>query len=102
MLLTMMLVDAATRAVYSLPPDKLAKAVHLYHVRTLAHFGDTAWMILALWLLVRCGAGARIRDWAARRSGRKWVQGFLVAPVWLLMLSVLGLPVSVMMQRIYR
>ena len=59
----------AEKAVYTLSPDKLAKAEHLYHARTLAHFGDTAWMILALWLLVRWGAGARIRDWAARLSG---------------------------------
>ena len=92
----------AENAVYSLPPDKLAKAIHLYHARTLAHFGDTAWTILALWLLVRWGVGARMRDWAARRSERKWVQGFLVAPVWLLILSVMGLPVAAMMQRIDR
>ena len=96
----MTLLDAAANGIYTLPPDKLAKAIHLYHARTLAHFGDTAWMILALWLLVRWGAGARIRDWAARCSEKKWVQGFLVAPVWLLILSVLGLPVSVMMHRV--
>jgi STE24 endopeptidase len=98
----MMLIDAAVKAVYTLPPDKLAKAIHLYHARTLAHFGDTAWTILALWLLVRWGVGTRIRDWAARCSGRAWVQGFLVAPAWLVILSLLGLPVSVAMQRLYR
>jgi STE24 endopeptidase len=97
----MMLLDAA-KAAYTLPPDKLAKAIHLYHARMLAHFGDTAWMILALWLLVRSGLGARIRDRAAQCSSRAWVQGFLAAPVWLLILSVLGLPVSVMMHRVYR
>ena len=102
MIESMMLVDAAAKAVYTLPPDKLSKAIHLYHARTLAHFGDTAWIILALWLLVRWGAGARIREWAARLSGRKWVQGFLVAPVWLLIVSVLGLPVSAMMHRMYQ
>ncbi|MBV8630431.1 MAG: M48 family metallopeptidase [Silvibacterium sp.] len=90
------------KMVYTLPPDKLAKAEHLYHARTLAHFGDAAWMILALGLLVWWGAGARIRDWAARRTERRWMQGFLVAPVWLLILSVLGLPVAAMMHRIYR
>ena len=102
MILTMLLLDSAAKAIYTLPPDKLAKAEHLYHARTLAHFGDTAWTILALWLLVRWGVGARIRDWAARRSEKKWVQGFLVAPVWLLILSVLGLPVAAMMQRVDR
>jgi Zn-dependent protease with chaperone function len=100
MILTMMLLDAA-KAVYTLPPDKLEKAIHLSHARTLAHFGDTAWMILALWLLVRWGVGARIRDWAGRWSERASVQGFLVAPAWLLILSLLGLPVSLMMHRVY-
>ena len=66
----MTLLDSAAKAVYTLPPDKLEKAIHIYHARTLAHFGDTAWMILALWLLVRWGVGARIRDWAERWTGR--------------------------------
>jgi len=99
-----MLLDAAVKGVYTLPPDKLAKAVHLYHARTLAHFGDTAWMILALWLLVRWGVGAWVRDWAefwtGRFSSREWVKGFVVAPVWLVMLSVLGLPVEFLMHRV--
>ncbi len=96
----MMLLDAAAKAVYTLPPEKLEEAIHLSHARTLAHFGDTAWMILALWLLVRSGVGARIRDWASKLSSRAWVQGFLVAPAWLLILSLLGLPVSLMMHRV--
>src|ERR1700756_2709793 len=96
----MMLLGSAAQTVYTLPPDKLAKAIHLYHARTMAHFGDTAWMILALWLLVRSGAGARIRDWVERWSSRAWVQGLLVAPVWLVILSVLGLPVSALMHRV--
>jgi STE24 endopeptidase len=96
----MVLLDTAAKAVYTLPPDKLAKAIHLYHARTLAHFGDTAWMILALWLLVRSGVGARIRDWAEKCSGRAWVQGLIVGPAWLLILSLLGLPVAVLMHRV--
>jgi len=102
----MMLLDAAMKGVYTLPPDKLEKAIHIYHARTLAHFGDVAWMILALWLLVRWGVGARIRDWAecwtGRFSSREWVKGFVVAPVWLVMLSLLGLPVEFLMHRVYR
>jgi len=101
MILTMMLLDVAAKAVYTLPPDKLEEAIHLYHVRTLAHFGDTAWMILALWLLVRWGFGSKVKRWAEKWSGRAWVQGFLVAPAWLLILSLLGLPVSLMMHRVY-
>jgi STE24 endopeptidase len=101
MILTMML-DAAGKAVYTLPPGKLEEAIHLSHARTLAHFGDTAWVILALWLLVRWGAGERIRDWAGRWSSRVWVQGLIVTPVWLLIVSLLELPVSLLMHRVYR
>ena len=89
-------------AVYSLPPDKLAKAMVLSHARTLAHFGGTAWVILALGLLVWMQAGARIGKWAARISNRKWVQGLLAAPVWLLLLSALDLPASIFMEHLYR
>jgi Zn-dependent protease with chaperone function len=93
---------AAHDAVYTLPPDKFAKAIHLSHARTLAYFGGTAWTIVVLWLLVLGRAGERIRNWAARISGRAWVQGLLIAPVWLLILSMLDLPVSLMMERVYR
>jgi STE24 endopeptidase len=91
-----------TQGKYTLPPEELAKAIHLSHARTLAHFGHTAWMILALWLLVRLRLGERLRDWTARWSQQKWIQGFLVAPVWLAIWSLLGLPVSVLMERVYR
>src|SRR5271166_6467505 len=98
----MILLDLAAKAVYTLPPDEWAKAIRLSHARTLAHFGDTAWMILALWLLVRWRVGERIRGGAERRSKRSWVQGLMIAPMWLLILSLLGLPVSFLMERVYR
>jgi STE24 endopeptidase len=99
----MLLCFAAARdAVYTLPPDKLAKAIHLSHARTLAHFGGTAWTILALWALVRARLGEFIRNWAARLSKRAWVQGLLSAPVWLLIFTALDLPASLFMEHVYR
>lgn len=89
-------------AVYTLPPDKLAKAVSISHARVVAHFGDVAWTIIALWMLASGRMGAAIRDWAARRTARLWLQGFLIAPVWLLILSLLDLPSSVFMHHVYR
>jgi Zn-dependent protease with chaperone function len=94
------MLQAAVQTVYTLPPDKLAKAIALSHARTLAYFGDTAWIILALWLLTSFGAGAAIRNLAARVSHRPWVQGLIVAPVWLLILTLLGLPVEFLMQHV--
>ena len=90
----------AGQAVYTLPPDKLAKAVALSHARTLLFFGDTAWVILLLSLLVFFGAGGAIRRWAAGITPRRWLQGLLVAPVWLLILAVIELPAALIAQHI--
>jgi STE24 endopeptidase len=94
--------DAASagHAVYTLPPDKLAKAVALSHARTLLFFGDTAWVILLLGLLVFFGAGGAIRRWAGGITARRWLQGFLVAPAWLLILAVIELPAALIGQHI--
>ncbi|MFT4112512.1 M48 family metallopeptidase [Silvibacterium sp.] len=88
--------------VYTLPPDKLLKAEALGHARTLAHFGGTAWTLIALWLLVQSGLGARIAGWAARITPRRWLQGILVAPLWLLVLTALDLPASLYLHLQYR
>jgi STE24 endopeptidase len=80
--------------VYTLPPDKLAKAVHLSHAHTALHFGNIVWTILVLWLLIRCGVGKRVSNWASSFSTKSWLQGFIVAPVWLLLLALIDLPAS--------
>ena len=77
-------------ATYTLPPDKLEKAIHLSHWRAALHFGGVAWTVLVLWLLVRWGLGERIRRWAASVTQKVWLQGFLVAPVWVSVLSLIG------------
>lgn len=88
------------QSIYTLPPDKLAKAIALSHAQTLAYFGDTAWTIFVLWLLVRLRAGWNIRNLAARASQRPWVQGLIAAPVWLLILTLISLPVDLLMHRV--
>jgi STE24 endopeptidase len=93
---------AVSDGVYTLPPDKLTKAVRLSQASMLAHFGGTALTILVLWLLVRGRAGEGIRNWAARFTNRAWVQGLLVAPVWLLILAAVNLPGSIFMAHVYR
>lgn len=91
-----------SHAVYTLPPDKVAKAVALSHAQVLAHFGGLAWRLLALWLLLRRRAGVWLRDRAARITHRRWLHGFLIAPAWLLIVSFIELPISLLMERVYR
>ena len=85
---------------YTLPPDKLAKALVLYHAGVWAYFGGTAWTLLALWLLLRIGAGSAIRNLAARITSRHWLQGIVAAPLWLLILTAIGLPISLALHQL--
>jgi STE24 endopeptidase len=94
------MLQAAVHAVYSLPPDKLVKAVALAHARTIAYFGGTAWTIFVLWLLVRVRLGPAIRDLAAKASRKAWAQGMVAAPIWLVVLVLIGLPVSLYMHTV--
>jgi Zn-dependent protease with chaperone function len=79
---------------YTLPPDKLAKALVLYHAGIWSYFGGTLWNVLILYLLLRLGLGSAIRNLAARANHRSWVQGLIVAPLWLLIVTAINLPIS--------
>src|SRR5450755_1756668 len=56
----------AARNVYSLPPEKLAKAVRLNHAHTLLYFCNSIWMLIMLWILLETRTKAAIRDWVQR------------------------------------
>jgi len=88
------LIAATTHPLCPLPPDKLAAAIALSHTRAALYFGGTAWLLLSLWILVRVGAGAGIARLAARISSRVWIQGLIVIPFWLIILSALEIPAS--------
>lgn len=87
-----MLIAAACKDLCPLPPDKLAKALALSRWSTALYFGGTAWLLLALWLLLRLRIGAAIASLAERTSRRPWVQGLIVAPLWMALLTLLELP----------
>jgi Zn-dependent protease with chaperone function len=78
----------------TLPPAKLAQAIALSHWRTALYFAGTAWLVLALAVLVRLRTGSAIAKVAARVSPRAWLQGLVAAPLWLLILSALELPAA--------
>lgn len=102
MLLKSLYAMAMQTAAYTLPPEKLAKALHLYQARILLHFAGPLWTIFALWLLVHFGAGSNIQNFATRISSKRWLQGCIAIPVWLLLLTLIELPFELLGQRIYR
>jgi Zn-dependent protease with chaperone function len=56
--------------------------------------------VLTLVLLVRLRTGAGIARLASRVSSRVWVQGLVAAPLWLLILSALEIPASLLGHRV--
>jgi Zn-dependent protease with chaperone function len=79
---------------YSLPPDKLAKAVALGRIRNLLGFADSLWGLAVLWLLLATRAAARLENWTQRIARRRWLQGLLFFAVFLILLMAADLPLD--------
>ena len=90
-----------------MPPALLAKAKALEAARTALYFGGSLWSIAALACMVCARMGERLSSLAelVMRSPRLgssrgfWLQG-LVAPLWLLLLVLVGLPTAVLGHRV--
>jgi Zn-dependent protease with chaperone function len=84
---------ASTQA-YSLPPDKLAKAVTLGHISTALGIIGSLWGIAVLWLLLSSRWAAGLAAWAESVSRRRWLQGLLFFAVFLVITTLAGLPLD--------
>ena len=87
---------------YTLPPDKLTKAETLKRIRTLVTFGGTAWGIIVLVLLLHLRVAARMRNVAVNLSKNRWAQGFTFFLQFLLLTTLLGLPIDLYAQHTRR
>ena len=79
---------------YTLPPEKLQQAIAYSRARTVLGFAETGWGIAQLVLLLVLGIAAWMRDVAVRRSSNRWVQGFTFFLLFLLVTTLLDLPLS--------
>jgi Zn-dependent protease with chaperone function len=91
---------AIPKLVYSLPPGELDRARSLYHWRTGLDFGSTLWSVLVLLALLNFRWAAGLGAWAASITAKPWVQGLCFAPVLLLLLTMLDLPIAVLRHHI--
>lgn len=80
---------------YSLPPDKLRRAIEYAHAGYWLHFTSEVWAILILAAIVGLGLGARFRDWAAAASHRRAIQALIFVPLLLLTNDLLYLPANI-------
>ena len=80
---------------YSLPPEKLLKAVALGRIRPAIHFGAEFWNLAMLWLLLATGTAARMGDWCAVKGRRRWLQvGLFSLLLVTLLFTIAELPVA--------
>jgi len=86
---------AAPGQAYTLPPDKLAKAIALNRIRNILDIVSGLWGIAILWLLLATRAATGLQSWVHRVFNRRWMQGLLFFASFLVILGLAGLPLDV-------
>ena len=79
---------------YSLPPAKLAKALALDRQENVLTLVSLVWSWLSLVLILNLRVAAGLNRYVARRTSKTLVQGLFYVPLLLLLITLLGLPVS--------
>jgi Zn-dependent protease with chaperone function len=85
---------------YTLPPDKLAKAIAFAAARNRLHFIAVAYAILVLVALLAGGLAPRLRNLAEAVTRRRILQAYIFAPLLLLAIDTLELPISLYAQHL--
>jgi STE24 endopeptidase len=78
---------------YTLSEDRYAKAVAYSRAEYILYFVSYALGFVVLVLLLRLGVAAKFRDFAARATGNRWLQGLVYVPLLFATLDLCDLPV---------
>jgi STE24 endopeptidase len=80
----------APQQAYTLPPDKLAKAIALGRIRNILDLAGSVWGIVFLWLLLVFRAWHGIERAAQVISRRRWVQGLVFFVAYIVITALAG------------
>ncbi len=93
-LLAVSLAQAQTQT-YTLPPDKLQKAIEYAHARNWLYFGGQIYGVAVLLAILAFGWAARFRDWAEAASRNRFIQAVIFVPLLLVANDLLNLPLGI-------
>ncbi len=79
---------------YTLPPDKLAKAIAISRIRNILDITGSIWGIVFVWLLLAARGWAGLEAWAQKISGKRWIQGLLFFAGFFIISAVANLPLD--------
>ena len=85
---------------YTLSHEKYEKAVAYSRAGYTLYFLSYILGGIFLFLILRLGIAARLRDLAESASQKRWVQGLVFVPLFLLLVDVLDLPVRLYWHRL--
>jgi len=94
-------VQPVTQA-YTLPPDRLAKAIAINRIRNILDIVDGLWGIAFLCILLTTRTAARIEVWTHRVHARPSVQGLLFFAGFFVLLAVANLPLDLFAHQVSR
>ena len=85
---------ANTPQAYTLPPDKLAKAIALSRIRHILDLAGSLWGLAVLWILLATGAAAGLGAWCERLLNRRWLSGMLFFAAFIAITTLASLPLE--------
>jgi len=86
--------QANIQQAYTLPPDKLEKAIQLSRIRNILSIAGSVWGLVFLWLTLATRTWAWMERWAESISSRRWIQGAIFFAAYLIIATLAGLPLE--------
>jgi Zn-dependent protease with chaperone function len=79
---------------YTLPPDLYRKAHHLGQIEFWGQIVSFIYSVLILIVVLRARLAPKFRDWAERATSVRFLQSAIFAPLLIIALDVLGIPID--------
>ena len=86
--------QASPQQAYTLPPEKLAKAIALSRIRHIMELVGTLWGLAFLWILLATHAISGLAGWAERVLKHGWMSGLLFFALFMIISTLASLPLD--------